>query len=237
MGLSICVYEDRPSRVPQCSACGKICISVGVHPVRGNGRISSRRTDQGILSLIGQAQAIWLRANILFHIELKELHLNPDVAEYIQAGRYSSLPQILLHPYDSPLHIFFVRQLGLVEDFGFTKQYHRPNGIAIGSTVALISDQTSAEDFRSVAHEIGHLLGLKHTIESAGRLLFPHSSGTELSKEEIALARLHAFALANDDGDRLWTHTTPPRSLRLGIPPTGQKKVRSDFATAEAAPQ
>ena len=63
------------------------------------------------------------------------------------------------------------------------------NGISFPAQgFTLIGDVTTVNDFRTTAHELGHLLGLIH-VSSRDYLMFKGSNGDILSQEEITLAR------------------------------------------------
>ena len=66
------------------------------------------------------------------------------------------------------------------------------NGIAlvdIGSI--MVADFTTVNDYRTTAHELGHLLGLKH-VEDRNFLMFKGSNGEILTIDEINIARNNA---------------------------------------------
>lgn len=66
------------------------------------------------------------------------------------------------------------------------------NGVALGGTRGLaVADVTSHYDFRTLAHEIGHVLGLEHR-SSPVALMTQASYGVTLSEGEIANAREQA---------------------------------------------
>src|SRR6056297_826540 len=63
------------------------------------------------------------------------------------------------------------------------------NGVAFvgGDTIAL-AEYTSVYNFRVLAHEVGHILGLGH-IKGSGRLMSREASGPRLTREESLEAR------------------------------------------------
>ncbi|MEX1027170.1 MAG: reprolysin-like metallopeptidase [Candidatus Paceibacterota bacterium] len=68
------------------------------------------------------------------------------------------------------------------------------NGVAFGGTGSLVvADVVSHYDFRTLAHEIGHVFGLAHT-GSGRRLMSQGAYGTTLTLDEIAEARSRAEA-------------------------------------------
>jgi len=66
------------------------------------------------------------------------------------------------------------------------------NGVALGGTTGLaVADVTSHYDFRTLAHEIGHILTLDHR-SSATSLMRQATYGVQLSPDEINQARSSA---------------------------------------------
>ena len=56
-------------------------------------------------------------------------------------------------------------------------------------------DTPSVYDERVTSHEIGHILGLHHVLDDAGRLLYSGTNGMSLTEEEQAVARYAAEGL------------------------------------------
>ena len=70
------------------------------------------------------------------------------------------------------------------------------NGIAFGGTRALaVADLTTVYDFRVLAHEVGHILGLRHTDDSRFRLMYRGANGFDITEEEVLAAREKAKEL------------------------------------------
>ena len=166
---------------PSTSTC-VLRIPIVLYPARGTSALSSQLTRKGIVGLFEKTQAIWAQAAIVFDVEVTEVQLDPLTAGDLEKEKFQSLYRIVSLT-DSALHIFFVRRLG------------RFNGLAISPSLALVADESMVSVYRVVAHEIGHLLGLKHNFESVTRLLFPGTNGMILTPTEIAAARASAILL------------------------------------------
>jgi len=153
-----------------------IHVPIVPHLVKNSGRVSSVRSADSMVELFQKSQTIWRQARIIFDVKIEEAEFDSSVQKAVEQQNFDNLYAIIPKD-DHTLHVFFVQALG------------GPNGIAIAPSLALIADSTTVNDFRATAHEIGHLLGLSHTDESQKRLLFRGTNGTELTPEEIGLAR------------------------------------------------
>ncbi len=70
----------------------------------------------------------------------------------------------------------------------------------LGTRTFFVTDEPSVHDERVSNHEIGHILGLHHTTDDSGRLMFSGTNGMEFSEAEIATARYTAEGII--DGNR-----------------------------------
>ena len=75
------------------------------------------------------------------------------------------------------INVFFVQSLNGI------------NGLALLSmNAALVADRTTVNDYRTTAHEIGHLLGLRH-VNPPNRLMARGRNGELLTLEEALASR------------------------------------------------
>lgn len=156
-------------------------VPVVVHRVVESAGASTRRDHTELEGLFARTQIIWEQANIILDVSIEETILEESLIGSVLAGDFGQL--YALSPGNDPrLHIFYVKSL-----LG-------PNGIALAPRIALIADTTSVDDFRATAHEIGHLLGLGHTMESRSRLMFPGANGRTITDSEALTARKGAEA-------------------------------------------
>ena len=59
----------------------------------------------------------------------------------------------------------------------------------------MVIDEPTVFDHRVSSHEVGHILGIKHTGADRGRLLYSGTNGMTLTQEEITLSRYIAMEL------------------------------------------
>jgi len=156
-------------------------VPVVLHRVTDSGTVTTMRSEQGVLSLFKNTQEIWLQASIAFSVTIDEVNFEAETVERIESGDLAAI-------YETPecceeaLHIYFLNGIAT-------------NGIAVGRNLAVVNDITTVNDFRATAHEIGHLLGLGHTLESRERLMFQGVNGERLSRFEIETARGNALRI------------------------------------------
>ena len=139
--------------------------------------MDSQRAREGIARLVENSDRIWEQASIDLEIKsIQELNINTrDLQEFIKN----------LEEYDSSaINVFLTGNLGGI------------NGISYGGLNAVaIADYTTVYDFRVLAHEIGHVLGLRHIPADKSRLMYQGANGFNLSLEEIIRARRAAERL------------------------------------------
>ncbi|MEX1014203.1 MAG: hypothetical protein WDZ80_03525, partial [Candidatus Paceibacterota bacterium] len=73
------------------------------------------------------------------------------------------------------------------------------NGVAfMGLNTLAVADLTTNYDFRVLAHEVGHLLGLGHITLNKKRLMHQGSGGYMLTLKEAKIAREKAIKLIDN---------------------------------------
>lgn len=141
----------------------------------------SKRNRESVLSLIENAGKIWEQSGI--KLVIKNIHFEEKNNAFL--SKLYQNPKLIinnLQNFDNrSINILLVRGLGGI------------NGVSFGglNTVA-VADYTTVYDFRTLAHEVGHTLGLSHADGSRGQLMYRGANGFNLSIEEIEIARNNA---------------------------------------------
>ena len=153
-----------------------IFVPVSAHlVVDDSGYYTSARNEQEVITLVDMANKIWSQAGIAFSLERVETtHLSfatiPDAIN-------NNVSEISLYVQGKGVHLFFTQSLNGL------------NGLTLKDiNTVLIADDSRAQGYRTVAHELGHVLGLKH-VSFPQSLMAQGERGELLSEEEIVAAR------------------------------------------------
>ena len=162
----------------------QIIIPVRVHIIADDsGVYTSSRNEENIVSLLEKSNRIWNQANIYFQLE-EIVITNVDfrtISNVINGNGFEISTNKNFA--DDKINLFLVQNLNNI------------NGLALGNINSVfVSDYTTVNDFRTTAHELGHILGLNHVIPQ-NRLLARGKNGEILVSEEIFIARRNAANL------------------------------------------
>ena len=141
----------------------------------------SKRNSESVLSLVENASKIWEQGGI--ELVVKNIHFEEQSNTIL--GKLYQNPSLVIkniQNFDNQsINVFLIGNLGGI------------NGVSFGGlkTVA-VADYTTVYDFRALAHELGHTLGLSHVDQSRGQLMYRGANGFNLSIEEIEIARNRA---------------------------------------------
>jgi hypothetical protein len=174
IGLSISLYIVDEAGVPSPSG------------------LSSQRDVASVEKILEKMQAIWDQAGIdlvISSIERIDAPANTlvdlgrgDTTAFLN-GVYSGAVEV---PDPGAINGFYVRSLGQI------------NGVApVGTRVFFVTDEPSVHDERVSSHEIGHILGLHHTIDDSARLMYSGTNGMKLTGAEIEAARYAAQGIVD----------------------------------------
>ena len=162
----------------------QIIIPVRIHIVaEPSGVYTTSRTEKNILNLLEKANQIWIQGNIHFQIEeivITDLSFGaiPNIlnGNHLELSNHENFDE-------NKINLFLVQNLNNI------------NGIALKDiNSALVSDYTTVNDFRTTAHEFGHLLSLGH-VNPSNMLMARGRNGELLSSQEILIARNYAINL------------------------------------------
>lgn len=151
---------------------------------------SSQRTVAELTDIFSKMQTIWDRAGIDLTLATTRTVTAPDaVLRDLAAGDTNSFfdaaaAGVIVIPEPGELLGFYVKRIGTA------------NGMTpLGTRVFFVADDPSVNDERVSSHEIGHILGLSHTLNDAGRLMYSGTNGTGITDEESVVARYGATAI------------------------------------------
>ena len=150
----------------------------------GDSALSSDRTASELAEIAAAMQIIWAQAGIdLTVATTTRIEVPAAVLRDLAKGNTSSFFDVatagaLAIPNPGSLLGFYVKRIGTA------------NGLApLGTRVFFVTDDPSVNDERVSSHEIGHILGLNHTLDDSARLMFSGTNGTVLTDEESVVAR------------------------------------------------
>lgn len=155
-----------------------LTVPVNLFTVHHSGPLNSERNEESVRTLVQNASNIWAQANI--KLEAKRITVLEITDE--QARQFYENPVAFAQsvPEFNPdvLNGFLTGTLSGI------------NGVAFeGMRSFVVADYTAgSRDFRTFAHEAGHLLGLPH-VSSPSLLMSQGAGGDKLTQEEIQTTR------------------------------------------------
>ena len=161
-----------------------LTVPLTVFILTNNESNGSRRSNENARHLVENVSRLWSQASIM--LEIKSLYRISTSDEEIE--NFYHTPGVFIRNVgkfdEATINVFLVGRLRGI------------NGIAFGGIQSVaVADITTVYDFRALAHEIGHILGLNHVPVLRERLMFQGANGFLFSLEEIMQARESAKKL------------------------------------------
>lgn len=159
----------------------QISISLSVIILQSEGVRGSFRSKENAQHLVYNAGEIWNQANI--NLTIKNISIiSLDDEEITSFIRFPQEFIVESEYFDSStINVFLVQHLNGINGFAFG-----------GLQSVAIADYTTVYDFRTLAHEIGHILTLRHVTNDERQLMSSGVNGINLSMQEITRARQSA---------------------------------------------
>jgi len=157
-----------------------IVVPVSIHLVDDDSyHYTTNRNFDDIIRLFEEANRIWEQGQIEFLIEdIDTIKIDSDEFSLVFLGDIKILVE--REDFDS----------GMIN--GYFAKYFNANGISFSPQgIFVVADLTTVNDYRTTAHELGHLLGLHH-VEGRENLMFRGANGEILNQGEINTARKNA---------------------------------------------
>ncbi len=157
----------------------KITLPVSVFVLR-EGSFKSERTDEEVAHILRNGFRVFEVANIGFE-KKRVIQLYAESENFLKD--HASFLRGVEKYNKNKINIFLTGHL------------EGSNGIAfIGRNSLAVADYVTSHDYRVLAHEIGHILGLGHSNHPSS-VMYSGSYGTTLSPQEILIIREKAKRL------------------------------------------
>jgi hypothetical protein len=181
-----------PAASPVDTELATIVLPIAIYIIDGQEeRLSSQRHPDQLAGIFKLVNEIWAPAAINIEVQhISRITLPDAVLQAAARGDFQPFFDGAGREFDVPdpatINAFYARQIG------------GPNGIVpFDARLFFVADEPTVHHERVTSHEIGHILGLHHTPDDSGRLMFSGTNGMALTDDEITVARYTVQGILN----------------------------------------
>ena len=170
-------------------------VPVRVHLIQSRNipQLSTNLRSEDVILLMETVNDIYAQAGVHFYLE--SIWQEPAVSQSILSGFKTGIPlnmYMFLRPEQSLdqklIHLYYVHELPVN---GLTILKGK-GGVFISESARLVDVKGGTDDTvsRVTAHELGHVLGMSHTISSSN-LMNEGTSGFQIDEVQVEIVRAH----------------------------------------------
>ncbi len=184
-------FADAPAiRQPVIASTQELNVPISIRFVQADSSVyTTQRSYASAQMALDNANLLWEPAHVHFSIlDDRYVSVMPsDLTRLLSVQTVAEVPSVFstrLNPNPNVPVVYFVGTLG------------GPNGLTVhDAKIAFVADHSSSSDYRTLAHELGHVVGLEHVTDE-DNLMASGQSGTTLTESQIESARQGAQAFA-----------------------------------------